>query len=279
MDEPGGRKSQLKAIPLAGGLAVLSGVIVGFLAMVGTSTDLLHRLQGSAALWLTLLGGAVGMTLLGVLDDRHELKPAPKFLLQLAVAVAVAAAGLRVTLFIPNLAFQYAATVLWILTVTNAFNFMDNMNGLCAGVGALAAGTFGLVAARHGQVAEAVFALTVCGALLGFLPFNYPRASAYLGDAGSHLVGFSMAVLAMLPSFHTTAEPQPLGVFKPLLVLIVPLADLAWVVLWRTAHRRAFYVGDTNHLSHQLVRHGFSRPAAVAILWSATAAGCVVALW
>jgi len=279
MDEPGRRKSQTDAIPLAGGLTVLTALVVAFGAAIWGSVDLRTALQTAPRLWATVLAGCAAMIFIGLLDDRHELKPAPKFLLQLAVALAVAAAGLRVTLFVPNLVFQYAVTVLWILTVTNAFNFMDNMNGLCAGVGALAAGTFGLLAASHAQIAPAAFAFMVCGALLGFLPFNYPRASAYLGDAGSHLVGFSMAVVAMLPSFHTEAEPQPLGVFKPLLILIVPLADLAWVVAWRTLHGKPFYVGDTNHLSHQLTRRGLSRPWAVAVLWGATALGCLAALW
>jgi UDP-GlcNAc:undecaprenyl-phosphate GlcNAc-1-phosphate transferase len=279
MDEPGGRKSQAHAIPLAGGLAALTGLVLAVALPVGALEDLRAAWQAAPALWVTVLVGCAAMTLLGLLDDRHELNPAPKFLLQLGIALAVAATGLRVTLFIPHLLFQYTVTALWILTVTNAFNFMDNMNGLCAGVGALAAGTLGLLAARHEQLAEATFAFALCGALLGFLPFNYPRASAYLGDAGSHLVGFSMAVVAMLPSFHTETEPQPLGVFKPLLILIVPLADLAWVVIWRTLHGQAFYVGDTNHLSHQLVRRGLSRPMAVAVLWLCTAAGCALALW
>jgi UDP-GlcNAc:undecaprenyl-phosphate GlcNAc-1-phosphate transferase len=279
MDQPGGRKAQSAPIPLAGGLTVLTSLVLAFGAAACISPELRGALQHAPRLWGTLLAGCAAMTCIGLLDDRHELRPAPKFLLQLAVALAVAAAGLRVTLFIPNLAFQYAVTVLWILTLTNAFNFMDNMNGLCAGVGALAAGTFGWIASVHGQTAEAVFGFTVCGALIGFLPFNYPRASAYLGDAGSHLVGFSLAVVAILPSFHTAAAPQPLGVFKPLLILVVPLADLAWVVAWRTWHKKPFYVGDTNHLSHQLTRRGLSRPMAVAVLWSATALGCLAALW
>ena len=112
-----------------------------------------------------------------------------KFGGQLIVALVVAAAGMRITLFVPSLLFSYCMSALWILTVVNAFNFMVNMNGLCAGLGAIGAGWFGVIAAGQGQYLVASMAFLVAGALLGFLPFNFPRAAAFLGDAGSHLTG------------------------------------------------------------------------------------------
>jgi UDP-GlcNAc:undecaprenyl-phosphate GlcNAc-1-phosphate transferase len=230
-------------------------------------------------LWICVGAGAVLMTGLGVLDDRHVLRPGPKFALQLAVALLLAAAGLRITLFVENPVFQYAVTALWMLTVINAFNFMDNMNGLCAGLGAIAAATFAVAAARHTQQAEVVFSLLVCGGLLGFLPYNYPRARVFLGDAGSHLVGYCVAVLAILPSFHTRSDPRPLAVLTPLLILAVPLLDMAWMVVVRTRAGQPFYVGDTNHLSHRLVRRGLSEAQAVALIWGLAAATSALALW
>ncbi|MCU0789400.1 MAG: undecaprenyl/decaprenyl-phosphate alpha-N-acetylglucosaminyl 1-phosphate transferase [Verrucomicrobia bacterium] len=228
--------------------------------------------------WTAILGGSILMTLLGVLDDRHALGPGAKFVLQALVALGVAAAGLRITLFVANPVFQYGITVLWILAVINAFNFMDNMNGLCAGLGVVAAATFAAAASRHAQQAEAMFSLLVCGALLGFLPGNYPRARAFLGDAGSHLVGFAMAVLAILPSFYTAQDPRPFAVLIPLLILALPLGDMAWMVVLRTREGKRFYVADTNHLSHRLVRRGLSQPAAVALIWALAAAVSVIAL-
>src|SRR5439155_48693 len=155
------------------------------------------------------------------------------------------AAGVRITLFVHSALFSYLITVLWILTVTNAFNFMDNMNGLCAGLGAIASLCFGLIAAAAGQYLVALIALAAAGALLGFIPYNYPKATAFLGDAGSHLVGYLLAVIAILPHFYSRRNQDVLAVFKPLLILAVPLLDLVWVVLLRWKSGKPFYLGDT----------------------------------
>jgi UDP-GlcNAc:undecaprenyl-phosphate GlcNAc-1-phosphate transferase len=216
---------------------------------------------------LAIIGGALAMVALGWWDDRHELSPAVKFGGQLLVTLLVAATGVRITLFVPSEVFSYAVSVLWMLTLINALNFMDNMNGLCAGIGAIAAGWFAAVAMVQGQYLVASLALSIGGALLGFLPFNYPRASSFLGDAGSHLVGFLLAVLAILPHFYTDQSPNRWAVISPLLILGVPLLDLAWVVIIRWRLGKPFWIGDNNHLSHRLNRRGFSRPVAVLLLW------------
>ena len=179
----------------------------------------------------------------------------------------MAAAGVRITLFVDNALFSYTVTVLWILTVTNALNFMDNMNGLCAGLGVISTWIFAVIAAAAGQYLVALLGLLSCGALLGFLPYNFPRAKAFLGDAGSHLVGYLLAVLAILPHFFTGSEQSKLAVLTPLLVLAVPLGDLAWVVVLRWRLGKPFYVGDTNHLSHRLVRYGLPPARAVLLIW------------
>jgi UDP-GlcNAc:undecaprenyl-phosphate GlcNAc-1-phosphate transferase len=144
------------------------------------------------------------------------------------------------------------------------------MNGLCAGLGTIASGWIAFHAAREGQYLVASMAFLVLGSLLGFLPYNYPRASVFLGDAGSHLVGYLMSVLAILPHFYSPrqAEPSPWAVLCPLLILAVPLADLVSVVWIRTRLGRPFWVGDTNHFSHRLTRAGLGRPQAVALLWA-----------
>lgn len=267
IDDPGGRKLHPHPIPLAGGPAALSGTAIALLAALELCPALRELVLADIRMWFTVWAGAVLMTGVGALDDQQVLRPAPKFALQLAVALAVAAAGLRITLFLPHPVLHYALTAVWFLAVINAFNFMDNMNGLCSGLGIIAATAFALAAHRHGQYPEMLFSLVIGAALLGFLPANYPRARAFLGDAGSHLVGYAMAVLAILPSFHTSTDPRPLAVLTPLLVLAVPLADMAWMVATRSLAGQPFYVGDTNHLSHRLVRRGLSPPVAVALIW------------
>ena len=191
-----------------------------------------------------------------------------------------AAAGIRITLFVPSLIFSYAITILWILTVTNAFNFMDNMNGLCAGLGVIAALLLAVSAALHGQYLVAALAFFTSGAVLGFLPYNFPRASAFLGDAGSQLIGFLLAVLAILPHFYPATSPRFGAVFSPLLILAVPLGDLVWVVLLRWRLGKPFYVGDTNHLSHRLVRRGLNSSLAVGLIWlGAALIGSLAFFW
>jgi UDP-GlcNAc:undecaprenyl-phosphate GlcNAc-1-phosphate transferase len=277
VDDPGQRKIHDKPVPLAGGFAVLTGILLpmilgaagirfGFVK-ISSSSLLAYGLEKRGLEMAAIAGGAIAITLLGWLDDKYELKPLPKFAGQFLVAALVAAASKRITLFVPNEIFSYAITILWLLTVMNAFNFMDNMNGLCAGVGAIGAFFFGLIAGADGEYFVATVEFLMCGALLGFLPWNFPKARAFLGDAGSHLVGYLLAVMAILPHFYSKQNPHPLAVLSPLLVLAVPLADLAQVVITRTLNRKPFWIGDTNHLSHWLVRHGLTRTQAVLFIW------------
>jgi UDP-GlcNAc:undecaprenyl-phosphate GlcNAc-1-phosphate transferase len=277
VDDPGHRKIHNSPIPLAGGLAVLTGLLVPLVIATfllkfnlfgeATTAPLLHGLSKRAWQLAAIAFGGIGMTILGLLDDKQELDPLQKFAGQLLIALIVACSGVRITLFIPNLAVSHCVTILWLLTVINAFNFMDNMNGLCSGLGYIGAGFFALIAAFHGQYLVTIIALLTCGALLGFLPYNFPKARAFLGDSGSHLVGYLLAILAILPHFINRDQPNRLAIISPLLVLAVPLGDLAWVVLIRWRKGQPFYVGDTNHLSHRLLRAGLSRTTAVMMIW------------
>ena len=289
VDDPGYRKIHSSPVPLAGGFAVLTGILLPLaggavlleLGLVNISSAglIVHGLDRRAIELAVFAVGAVVITLLGWLDDRNELKALPKFLGQLLVAVAVAAACKRITLFVHSEIFSYAITVLWLLTVINAFNFMDNMNGLCAGVGAIGAFLFALIAATNGEYLVAITGLLICGALVGFLPWNFPNARAFLGDAGSHLVGYLLAVMAILPHFYTHQNPRPFAVLAPLLVLAIPLLDLAQVSLFRTLNKKPFWIGDTNHISHRLVRAGMSRKRAVLVIWLAAAIVGSIAWW
>ena len=281
VDDPGHRKIHDRPIPLAGGLAVLTGLLVPLvgaaaLLTIGSSHiagagELLYGLRVRALQLGAIVMGAVGIVVLGWLDDKHELRPLAKFAGQAFIAALVAATGVRITLFVPNLAFSYFITILWLLTVINAFNFMDNMNGLCAGLGVIGAGLLAAIAAANGQYLVALIALLAGGALLGFLPHNFPKATTFLGDSGSHLVGYLLAVLAILPHFYSDTNRRPWAVITPLLVLAVPLSDLAWVVLLRWRLGKPFYLGDTNHLSHRLVRAGLTPTVAVVLIWLAAA--------
>jgi UDP-GlcNAc:undecaprenyl-phosphate GlcNAc-1-phosphate transferase len=282
IDDPGHRKIHSTPVPLAGGVAVFGGVFLSLLAGVllvrllpsfFTQSHLLtHGIERRGLQLLCLLAGAVIMGGIGLLDDKIELRPGFKFGGQFAAAWLVALSGVRITLFVHSYWFSMAVTALWVLTVVNAFNFMDNMNGLCAGLGLIGAWYFSWSAAVQGQYLVTMLAAVATGALAGFLPFNYPRATVFLGDSGSHLVGYWMAVLAILPHFYTPQTGRTWAVLSPLFILAVPLVDLLWVVAIRWRIGKPFYVGDNNHLSHRLERLGLSRALAVALIWLASAA-------
>ncbi len=292
VDDPGQRKIHNTPIPLAGGLAVLTGLLLplfaGAVAMqlgllpAGAVEKISYGFEKRGLQLAAILVGALGMVLLGWLDDRHELRAGPKFAAQLGIALLVALAGVRIKLFPESPlspVLSCGVTVLWILTVVSAVNIMDNMNGLCAGLGTIGAAAFGATAALHGQYLVALLALMAAGALAGFLPYNYPKASAFLGDSGSHLTGFLLAVLAILPHFYTAQNPRPLAVLAPLLVLIVPLGDMVCVMWIRWRAGKPVWVGDTNHLSHRLVRCGLGKTQAVAAILGLHAAACAAACW
>jgi UDP-GlcNAc:undecaprenyl-phosphate/decaprenyl-phosphate GlcNAc-1-phosphate transferase len=297
VDDPGHRKIHDQPVALAGGLALMTGLLIPLIlgacalwlaggtetpsaaeriastALDGRSADLLRYGLGRRTIELGgIVAGALGMLWLGWYDDKHELHAGAKFTGQLLIAALVFASGIRITLFVPNVAFSFLITMLWLLTVINAFNFMDNMNGLCAGLGAIGSAYFATFAAAQDQYLVAIIGFLTLGALLGFLPHNFPKARAFLGDAGSHLIGFLLAVLAILPHFYTPLHPRRTAVLIPLLVLAIPLVDLVWVVVLRWRMGQPFYQGDTNHLSHRLVRLGLSRTRAVIVIWVIAAA-------
>ncbi len=297
VDDPGHRKIHHVPTPLAGGpaifsalfLVLLTGIIAAFVfpsllgsnAISPSSPAFLHGIGSRAPQLIVMLLGSCGMVLLGVFDDKYEIPAIWKFLGQLLIAGFTAAAGLRITVFVPSLLFSYAITILWILTVTNALNFLDNMNGLCAGLGIIVAWGCAWIAAVQGQYLVALMAFAVTGSLLGFLPYNFPKATAFLGDAGSHLVGYWCAILTILPHYYSSQQfnISKWVVLFPLMLLVIPLGDLAFVIFLRWRTGQPIYIGDTNHISHRLVRRGFSHSHAVLLILLAASAVCFLAVY
>lgn len=280
VDEPGHRKIHSEPIALAGGLAVMCGIIIPLIAgllyiSIGHSGEIHDKFRYGIfkRFWQlsAICSGAIAMLGLGWFDDKKELNPLCKFAGQFFVAGATALAGVRITLFIDNWLVSFAITVLWILTITNAMNFLDNMNGLCAGLAAIGSAVFGIISAIHNQYLVASMCWLVAGAFIGFLPYNYPRASVFLGDAGSHLAGYLLSVMAILPHFYSQKHPVKWAVLTPLIILGVQLFDITQVVLRRIINRKPIYIGDTNHISHLLVRSGIKPANAVALIWLVSA--------
>lgn len=296
VDDPGHRKIHARPIPLAGGFATATGWAVGALVAWAWLTWTAGTADGAAGSgplgpWagdgpgrrrVVLIVAATAAILgLGAWDDRRDLGAGWKFLGQGLIAGAVAAWGVRLPLPAGLEWLGAPLVLLWILGVTNAFNLSDNMNGLCAGLGLIGGASVwagALLAPPRPELACA--AALVAGGLAGYLPYNYPRASVFLGDAGSQSVGFLLAVLSLgvLPAEIPSWEILPETGAMALPAVAVPCIDLVFVSVARTLRGQPFWVGDTGHLSHRLARTRLGKPGAVALLWTLSAALAVCAV-
>ena len=280
LDHPGPRKIHTGSVPLSGGLIIGTGILLPLLSAVCLSEFSVledsfmafsvsqlkrHTLQVEA-----IVCGVLVMLALGIVDDFKDLSAGVKLGAQLFAATILAATGTKIEFFASDL-INYAVTLLWILTLINAFNFSDGMNGLCAGLAVISTVAVAIYSVTSGQYRIAALSFLVAGALIGFLPFNFPKAKAFLGDSGSHLTGYLVAILAIL-SFFDVREggipPEEKSIFLvPLLIMGVVLLDLMWVVFYRLWRQKPVHIGDTNHLAHQLVKRGFTEREAVGLLW------------
>jgi UDP-GlcNAc:undecaprenyl-phosphate GlcNAc-1-phosphate transferase len=265
LDVPDARKAQTSPVPYLGGIAIVAGFSAMVLAAAAynRSPNVLIELG-------TLLGIGLVLALMGLLDD---LRDGISFKLRLGVEVA---AGVAVYLTGSGTELQGPAsvdllvTVVWVVGITNAFNLLDNMDGLSAGVAALAAAAFCLIAALNGQYLVAALAAGTAGCAAGFLRHNFHPAKIYMGDAGSLFLGFLLAVLGL--KLTLTGTPASVALFVPLLVLGVPVFDTTLVTWQRLRHGRSPFQGGRDHASHRLVWVGIPVPVAVCLLYAATVA-------
>jgi len=298
VDSPvtGAHKTHLSALPYGGGVAIYCGGSCGILGLIGLSLG--DAFGSPASLWgigvmeivhvseaLALFLCASVVFFVGLVDDWIGLSPLLRLLAQIAAAAALV---LGVPGFILPLAPSIPlvaplATMLWIVAVTNAFNFLDNMDGLVAGMSVIAFASIGVIALWSPHFGGLVLSLSLAGASAGFLIFNFPRASIFMGDSGGLFLGFSAAGLTALLSRHLgeiSAPPSPWPhLLAPLLILLVAAYDQLTVVALRLYKGNAPWLGDTNHVSHRLVRLGLSRRSAVLLIHGLVALSGALALW
>jgi UDP-GlcNAc:undecaprenyl-phosphate GlcNAc-1-phosphate transferase len=259
---PTGERWHAEETPLFGGV----GIYVGFLAGV------LAALAVGAVEWSGELGGILaGVTILfaaGLIDDVRHLSPLAKLAAQVTAAVVVLASGLEVEI-VGNDVLAWGIGLLWLVGITNAFNLLDNMDGLAATLAAIACAYFAIDAVtEHENETVLVLSLALGLACAGFLPFNLrPRrgAALFMGDSGSLVLGFGLASLALASSW-TVAGTTTATILLPLLVLAVPILDTTLVTLKRLAERRPVTQGGRDHTSHRLVYYGLSEAKAVLLL-------------
>ncbi len=220
-----------------------------------------YRVEGK--LLAMVLGGAVAFAV-GLLDDvlGRKFGPGWKLAGQTLAALALLSAGIR-TDFLHYEWLNALVTLLWVVGITNAFNLLDNMDGLSAGVALIASLILSLNAILLGEFFVSLVLMAFIGSLLGFLVFNWNPAHIFLGDCGSLFIGFTLAALTLLERFVSHASSSYFPVLMPVLVLALPIVDTTTVVIIRWREGRPIYVGDSRHLSHRLVSLGMSSRLAV----------------
>jgi UDP-GlcNAc:undecaprenyl-phosphate/decaprenyl-phosphate GlcNAc-1-phosphate transferase len=262
-----------QATPLLGGLAIFAAALVaGLLFLPGN-----ERTEA-------IVAGAALITLVGAADDIRALPPAAKLLGQVAAALVLVLNGVTVHNFtLPFLhrvelgALGGPVTLLGLVALMNVVNFSDGIDGLAAGVCAISAAAFSIIAFDLGRTSAAILAAITCGAALGFLVHNFHPASVFMGDCGANLLGLLLGATIVEGTLKTNALIALVG---PLVVLAVPFLDTSFVIAKRLKYRRPVYVADSNHFHHRFNRIGFSQRRTVLYLygWSLTVAGLAVAL-
>lgn len=281
IDRPNDRKASRRGgIPLLGGLAVAAGSFAGLAVLYfRESDDLLSgdQLPGFVA-------GAVVLILVGVWDDRFDLGAWQKLPFQLLAAAIAVEAGFAVEYFSNPFAedapylvpawLKWPITLGWIMVVTNAMNLMDGLDGLATGIGAIIAATLTVICWQADQTSGLVIGVIMLGALLGFLPFNFPPARIFLGDAGALFIGYCLA-LASIQGYRKAAL---LTFLVPLLALAVPLLDTLLSVFRRLRSGKAIFSADDMHIHHRLLRREGSTRQAVLWLYFQTACFGIIAI-
>ncbi len=245
-------------IPRMGGLAIF----LGFMVSVLIFGEMNREAQG-------ILLGAVIIVILGVMDDILTLRALPKFIVQIFAAVVVVLHGCRIEHFMGFVLpewLSYPVSVIWIVAITNAVNFIDGLDGLAAGVSAISAGAMLIIALilvpDVTAMASAILLAAIVGACVGFIPYNFNPATIFMGDTGSTFLGFMLASISIFGLFKTYAV---ISFAVPFLVLGLPIFDICFAVIRRVSKGQSPMHADRGHVHHRLIDMGFSQKQAVAI--------------
>lgn len=273
-------------IPLGGGAAIFATIALFCLAAIilpgilpqrftGDIGDYLKDFAGKTQELIIIIACSAVLFGLGLWDDIKNLGPGTKLIVQFAAAfIAAYFADVRVELFIESRIITSIMSAFWIVLIINVFNFLDNMDGASAGIALIASIILFFTAVLSGQIFVAGFALIFAGTLAGFLVFNFFPASIFMGDAGSLVVGFFVALLSLRTTYyqHTETAGRWYVVLMPLVIMALPLYDFISVTALRIGQGKSPFVGDTQHFSHRLKNRGLTEVQTVLTLYLATLA-------
>jgi len=240
---------------MLGGVAIFAATAAAYLIFVPKTTESIVVMSGAAFLFA-----------LGLVDDLVTIKPYQKLIGQLIGATVLVMFGLKLTLTGYEL-IDIWITILWVIGITNAINLLDNMDGLAAGIAAIASFSLALNFAANGLTSELLLASALIGALVGFLIFNFNPASIFMGDCGSMFIGFLLSAVVLLNQVGGRSRGIVAIIAVPVLVLFVPIFDTTFVTVLRKAWGRKASEGGRDHTSHRLVALGLSEMAAVLLLY------------
>lgn len=256
LDHPKDNKVHAHPTPLLGGVAIFAA----FLIALAAKEDIVSIPQVKAALF-----GAFILLVIGLIDDRMGMMPGFKLLGQFLAAMVIIKSGLRAG-FIPNYYLSVIFTYIWIIGITNAFNLLDNMNGLSAGIAGIAAVFFGTIAYTGSQMVVSAVAFALAGSAFGFLRHNFPRASLFMGDSGSLMLGYILSSVAIMGSWKASTLTTSLMI--PVLILGYPIFDTTLVFVIRILERRSIFQGGKDHSSHRLALLGLKRHRTVLVIYA-----------
>lgn len=272
IDRPEKRKVHNRAMPRMGGMAIFVSFLICLIFILKVSGPFTGLIYGACIIFLV-----------GLLDDIFQLSPWIKFLGQIAAAAVAVHFGVVVH-FVTNpfngalqLGFlSIPLTILWIVGISNAINLIDGLDGLAAGVSAIAAATMGAIALLKGQPEVALVTFTLVAAIAGFLPYNFYPAKTFMGDSGSNFLGFVLGCLAIIGTAKSAAL---ISLFIPIVILAIPIFDTFFAIIRRMYNKAPIFLPDRDHLHHRLMALGMSHRRSVFIIYGISAFFSAVAIF
>ena len=273
VDRPDNRKVHKKIMPRLGGLAIYIAFIIGCVASMEITWDIFG----------ILLGGTL-IVALGVADDVYQLPAKVKLLGQIAAACVLVIFDIRIEwvnnplggyFYLDMLSIPF--TIFWVISFTNVVNLIDGLDGLAAGVSAIASLTVILVAVQMGYFHVAILTAALAGAIIGFIRYNFNPATIFMGDTGSMFIGYMLAAISVYGAVKTAAT---IALIVPAIALGLPILDTAFAIMRRYVNGRPIFQPDKGHLHHRLLATGMSHKETVLFMYGITAVLCIGAvLW
>ena len=273
-DIPDSRKLKQSRLVRIGGIAIISGFYSSIFFIWALNNFTINSFY-NPSLFVIVAFSSLVLFLLGLFDDIKSLSPFVRLFIQFTIATVIATSGINIkeinlawmnidTIYLPKI-LSNLLTSFWIVGLINAINWLDGIDGLASGITGFASLGLAIISYQNGQLLVPIIAASISGCSFGFLRFNFYPAKMLMGDSGSYFLGFSLAIISII---STSIEVNPIGLFIPFLLLIIPLLDMLVVIIRRLINRESPFLSDRSHLHHKLIDSGFSELGTVIFIYS-----------